>query len=104
MLHARHRDQIPSRDASGERCRVALLQSTFFDICTVISARSVKVHYNLSRGNYRLNKQAAVEWVETPEPHRWGKKKSMVNEWSHSQTLPVRNGVSDQTRRGGACV
>jgi hypothetical protein len=43
----------------------ALLQSTFFDICTVISARSIKVHYNLSRGNYRLNKQAAVEWVET---------------------------------------
>ena len=39
MLHARHRDRIPSRDASGER------------------------------------------WHTT-------KKKSMVNEWSHSQTLP----------------
>ena len=42
----------------------ALLQSTFFDICTVISARCVKAHYNLSRGNYRANKEAAVEWVD----------------------------------------
>ena len=41
----------------------ALLQTTFFDICTVISARSVKAHYNLSRGSYRANKEAAVEWV-----------------------------------------
>jgi hypothetical protein len=41
----------------------ALLQMAFFEICTVISARSVKAHYNLSRGNYKANKEAAVEWV-----------------------------------------
>ena len=41
----------------------ALLQQTFFEVCTVISARSVKAHYNLSRGNYKANKEAAVEWA-----------------------------------------
>ena len=43
----------------------ALLQQAFFEICTVISARSVKAHYNLSMGNYKANKEAAVDWAET---------------------------------------
>jgi hypothetical protein len=42
----------------------ALLQQAFFEICTVISARSVKAHYNLSMGNYKANKEAAVEWAD----------------------------------------
>ena len=43
----------------------ALLQQAFFEVCTVISARSVKAHYNLSMGNYKANKEAAVDWAET---------------------------------------
>ena len=43
----------------------ALFQSTFFDICTVINARSVKMHYSISRGEYRANKAAAVDWATT---------------------------------------
>jgi len=41
----------------------SLLHSTFFDICTVINARSVKMHYGIGRNDYRLNKAAAVEWA-----------------------------------------
>ena len=41
----------------------ALIHSAFFDICTVINARSVKMHYDISRNDYRLNKAAAVEWA-----------------------------------------
>jgi|TARA_Y100000389_G_scaffold200801_1_gene242028 hypothetical protein len=42
----------------------AVLQSMFFDKCIIISARSVKVHYDLSTKNYRANKQKAVEWAK----------------------------------------
>lgn len=42
----------------------AVVQTLFFDICTVISPRSVKAHYGLGMKNYRLNKQRAVEWAE----------------------------------------
>lgn len=42
----------------------ALLQSMFFDNCTIINARSVKAHYGLSMKNYRLNKQRAVQWAD----------------------------------------
>lgn len=42
----------------------AVLQSMFFDRCVIISARSVKVHYDLSTKNYRANKQKAVEWAK----------------------------------------
>ena len=42
----------------------ALLQSMFFDSCTIINARSVKAHYGLSMKNYRLNKQRAVQWAD----------------------------------------
>lgn len=41
----------------------AVLQTMFYDRCTVINARSVKLHYGLSMKNYRLNKQRAIEWV-----------------------------------------
>lgn len=41
----------------------AVLHSMFYDRCTVINARSVKLHYGLSMKNYRLNKQRAIEWV-----------------------------------------
>ena len=41
----------------------AILQTMFFERCLVISARSVKMHYDLSTKNYRANKQKAVQWV-----------------------------------------
>jgi len=42
----------------------AVLQTLFYDICTVINARSVKAHYNLGTKNYRMNKQRAVQWAD----------------------------------------
>lgn len=42
----------------------AVVQTLFYDICTVINARSVKAHYGLSTKNYRMNKQRAVQWAE----------------------------------------
>ena len=42
----------------------ALIQSMFFETCIVISARSVKAHYDLSTKNYRMNKQKAVTWAK----------------------------------------
>lgn len=47
----------------------SLLHSTFFDICTIINARSVKMHYNISKGDYRANKVAAVDWAATFVDH-----------------------------------
>jgi hypothetical protein len=41
----------------------AILQTMFYERCIVISARSVKVHYDLSTKNYRANKQKAVAWA-----------------------------------------
>lgn len=41
----------------------AILQTMFHDKCTIISARSVKMHYDLSTKNYRANKQKAVQWA-----------------------------------------
>lgn len=41
----------------------AVLQSMYYADCTVVSARSVKVHYGLSTHNYRTNKAKAVEWA-----------------------------------------
>jgi hypothetical protein len=43
----------------------AVFQALCFPICTVLSPRLVKMHYDLSRNNYRLNKQAAVTWMRT---------------------------------------
>ena len=42
----------------------AVLQSMHYDVCTIVNARSVKVHYDLSTRNYRSNKQAAVDWAQ----------------------------------------
>ncbi len=41
----------------------AIIQTMFHDRCIVISARSVKMHYDLSTKNYRANKQKAVAWA-----------------------------------------
>ena len=38
--------------------------SLFFERCVIISARSVKMHYDLSTRNYKQNKQRAVEWAK----------------------------------------
>jgi hypothetical protein len=42
----------------------AVIQTMFFERCLIISARSVKMHYNLSTKNYKANKQRAVEWAK----------------------------------------
>ena len=42
----------------------AILQTMFYDKCTVINAKCVKAHYNLSTKNYRLNKQKAIHWAD----------------------------------------
>lgn len=42
----------------------AVIQAMFYDACIIISARSVKAHYDLSTKNYRANKQKAVVWVK----------------------------------------
>jgi len=42
----------------------SVLQTMFFDRCLIISARSVKLHYDLSTKNYRANKQRAVLWAK----------------------------------------
>lgn len=41
----------------------ATLQTLFYDVCTIINARSVKAHYNIGTKNYRMNKQKAVQWA-----------------------------------------
>lgn len=41
----------------------ALLQCMFYEQCVVISARSVKLHYDLSTKNYRTNKLKAIAFV-----------------------------------------
>jgi hypothetical protein len=41
----------------------AVLQTMFYDKTIIISARSVKMHYDLSTKNYRANKQRAVQWA-----------------------------------------
>lgn len=41
----------------------AILHSRFYSKCEVISARSIKMHYDLSTKNYKANKLKAVEWV-----------------------------------------
>ena len=41
----------------------AILQTMFFPNCIVLSARSVKAHYDLCTKNYKNNKAVAVEWA-----------------------------------------
>ena len=42
----------------------AVIQALYYERCVVISARSVKMHYDLSTRNYRNNKQKAVLWAK----------------------------------------
>eukprot|EP00962_Isochrysis_galbana_P042521 scaffold15944_cov115-Isochrysis_galbana.AAC.12 len=42
----------------------AAVQALHYDRCIVVSPRLVKMHFGLSRNNYRLNKQAAVQWMQ----------------------------------------
>lgn len=42
----------------------AILHTMFFPICDVISAKHVKLHFDLSTKNYRLNKKVAVEFIQ----------------------------------------
>ena len=41
----------------------AVFESMFFERCTVIAPKSVKMHYGISTRNYRSNKAKAVEWT-----------------------------------------
>ena len=41
----------------------AVLHTLFYDVCKIVSARTVKCHFNLSCKNYRQNKQKAVQVV-----------------------------------------
>ena len=49
------------------RCNMRIVESVihalFFERTVIVSARSVKLHYDLSTKNYRMNKQKAVEWA-----------------------------------------
>ena len=42
----------------------AVFETMFAEKCIILSARSVKAHYNLSTRNYRANKQKAVLWAK----------------------------------------
>jgi len=50
------------------RCNMRIIESVMhsmhYDRCVVLAPRHVKVHFGLSRNNYRLNKQAAVQWMQ----------------------------------------
>jgi hypothetical protein len=41
----------------------SVVQALHHEKCIVMSLRLVKMHFGLSRNNYRLNKQAAVQWM-----------------------------------------
>jgi hypothetical protein len=42
----------------------SVLQTLFFDRCTIVAPRCVKAHYGISMRNYKMNKEKAVEWVQ----------------------------------------
>ena len=50
------------------RCNMRIVESVihalYYERCVIVSARSVKLHYDLSTKNYRMNKQKAVEWAK----------------------------------------
>tara|TARA_B100000780_G_scaffold91707_1_gene63501 strand:+ start:1517 stop:2071 length:555 start_codon:yes stop_codon:yes gene_type:complete len=50
------------------RCNMRIVESVlhalYYDQCIIVSARSVKLHYDLSTKNYRMNKQKAVNWAQ----------------------------------------
>lgn len=58
-----HKVLIERQIRCNMRIVEAVLQTLFYDRCHVISARSVKAHYDLSMKNYRANKQKAVAWA-----------------------------------------
>lgn len=49
------------------RCNMRIVESVlhalYYDRCTVIAPRHVKVHYGIGGGGYRENKTKAVEWA-----------------------------------------
>ena len=59
-----HKVLIERQIRCNMRIVEACLQTMYYDHCIVISARSVKLHYDLSTKNYRMNKQRAVEWAQ----------------------------------------
>lgn len=66
----------------------AVLQMLFYERCHVISARSVKVHFNISTKNYRGNKAKAVEWTH-----------AFLNENSHVFADQVKEVFVDHSKR-----
>lgn len=77
-----HKVLIERQIRCNMRIVEAILQAMFYERCIVISARSVKMHYDLSTKNYRANKQKAVAWAgsflranphafETPATVNW---------------------------------
>lgn len=50
------------------RCNMRIVESVihalYYERCVIVSARSVKLHYDLSTKNYRMNKQKAVDWAK----------------------------------------
>ena len=60
-----HKVLIERQIRCNMRIVEAILQTIFYERCLVISARSVKVHYDLSTKNYRANKQKAVAWANS---------------------------------------
>ena len=50
------------------RCNMRIIESVihalFYEVTIILHAKLVKMHYNLCMRNYRLNKQAAVEFVQ----------------------------------------
>lgn len=42
----------------------AILQTLFYDKCTVLQPRVVKMHYDLCKLNYQKNKKAVIEWAQ----------------------------------------
>ena len=64
----------------------SILHTMFYPICTVISARDVKVHFDLSTRNYRLNKKAAVDFITEQLPGDIVKNHEHCKSWLGTQT------------------
>lgn len=60
-----HRVLIERQMRCNMRIIEAVLHASYYDNCTIISARSVKLHYDLSTKNYKQNKQKAVLWASS---------------------------------------
>ena len=62
-FHSANKVIIERQIRCNMRIIEAVLQTMFYEKCLIISARSVKMHYDLSTKNYRSNKAKAVQWV-----------------------------------------